>query len=136
MKKPYRITIAVIMTAFFVAGTVAGAAAGLGDCLPKTCCCMKTSPQNTGHVQQSNAVPGCTGNAPCCQLEGTNQTQEYAVLSSRPELPELKSLFLVIVMGVRSASAQESNLSHPFHHDGKPKAPPVPLYLQTQTLLF
>ena len=135
MKKRYRITVAVIMTVFLFAGIVASAAAGPGDCLPKACCCMKAPLQNTRHVQQSRAVSGCTGNAPCCQIEGTNPTQEYAVLSSIPALPELKSLFLVSMICVRSASAQGSNLTNPYHHDGKPKAPLTPLYLQTVTFL-
>ena len=135
MNKPYRITVAVLMTIFLIVGTVVGAVAGLEDCLPKACCCMKASLLNTNHGQQSNAVSGCTGNAPCCQMEATDQTQDYAALSSIPELPELKSLFLALMMGEHSASPQGPNLLNAFHRDGKPKAPLVPLYLQTQSFL-
>lgn len=131
----HRSIIAAFMAIVLVAGSVGSAAAGLQDCLPKACCCMKGGHKAVPHMREIDTKNGCTGNAPCCQIEPTHKPQDIAALPTRPELPETKGLFQAIIPGQQINAQPTSSSARTCQHTGKPRAPLVPLYLQTQMLL-
>lgn len=135
MTNLHRPFIAAFMAIVLVTGSVGLAVAGLQDCLPKACCCMKGGHKAALHMRQIDTKSGCTGNAPCCQMEPAHKTQDIAALTSRPELPEAKGLLQAIIVGQPFATQPTPSLAITFQHSGKPRAPLVPLYLETQMLL-
>jgi hypothetical protein len=86
-------------------------------------------------MREIEAKSGCTGKAPCCQIESAHKTQDIAVLTTRPELPQAKGLFQTIVPGQLLTFHLKPSSSRAFQPNGKPGAPLVPLYLETQMLL-
>lgn len=131
----HRSIIAAFMAIVLATGSVGLAAAGLQDCLPKACCCMRGGHEAARHMRQTNTNSGCTGNAPCCRMEPAHKAQNIAVLASRVELPEAKALFQAIIAGQPFDVQLMLCLARTFQHNGKPGAPSVPLYLETQMFL-
>ncbi len=135
MTNSHRSIIAVFMAIVLATGSVGLASAGLQDCLPKACCCIKRGHKAALHMRQIDAKSGCTDSAPCCRMEPAHKAQNIAVLTSRAELPEAKASFQVIVAGQQFAAQLTPCSARTFQHNGKPGAPLVPLYLETQMLL-
>jgi hypothetical protein len=50
-------------------------------------------------------------------------------------LPDAKGLFQAIIPGRQFTAHPTPSTVRAFQHNGKPGAPPVPLYLETQMLL-
>ena len=135
MTKSHHSIIAAILAILMVVGSIGTAVAGLQDCLPKSCCCMKVNQNAAPHAAQSGTTSGCTGNAPCCQVEPVHQAKDVAALTATPDLPESRALFLAILQPQGHTAHLAPSLARTFHHSGKPRAPLVPLYLATQTFL-
>jgi hypothetical protein len=135
MTNSHRSIIAAFMAIVLVAGSAGSAAAGIQDCLPKACCCMKGGHKAAPHMREIDTKSGCTGNAPCCRIEPAHKTQDIAALTSRPELPDAKGLFQAIIPGQQFTAHPTPSSARAFQHNGKPGAPLVPLYLETQMLL-
>jgi hypothetical protein len=135
MTQAHRSIIAAFMAIALAAGSVGLAVADLQDCLPKACCCMKDGHKAAAHMLQVDTKSGCTAKAPCCQMAPVHKVQDIAALTSTPELPETKALIQAFILGQRFAAQLTSSLAHTFEHNGKPGAPRVPLYLETQMLL-
>jgi hypothetical protein len=135
MTNSHRPIIAAFLAIVLVAGSIGTALAGVQNCLPKTCCCTKGGHQAASHKLPTDIKSGCTGNAPCCQIEPAHKTQDIAALTARPELPEAKGLFQAIIPGQPFTAHLTPSSARAFQHNGEPRAPLVPLYLETQMLL-
>jgi hypothetical protein len=131
----HRPIMAVFIAIVLAAGSIGLAPAGLQDCLPNTCCCMKAGHKAAPYLGQSDTKNGCTGNASCCRIEPAQKPQDIAALTARPELPKSKGLFQAIIPGQQFSARPTPSTARTFQHNGKPEAPLVPLYLETQMLL-
>ena len=121
-----------IMLAF---GSIGPAAAGFPGCLPKSCCCMQGHHKAATHMLRMYAESGCSRNAPCCQMEPAHKSQVIAALPFTPELPKAKVIIRTSIAGQQPAVQPTPSLVRASHHNGKPGAPLVPLYLETQMIL-
>ncbi len=135
MSHSHRSIIAAFVSIMLAFGSVGSAAAGFLDCLPKSCCCMQGDHKAAAHMLQMDANSGCTRNAPCCQMEPAHKAQAIAALPYTPELPKAKAILRAAIAGQRPAAQLTPSLELAYHHNGKPGAPLVPLYLETQMLL-
>lgn len=135
MTNSHRPIIAALMAIVLATGSIGSAAAGLLDCLPKACCCMKCGHKAALHMRQIDTKSGCTGNTPCCRMEPAHKAQHIAVLTTRAELPEAKEAFQAKIAGQQFAARLTPFSAPAYQHNGKPIAPLVPLYLETQMLL-
>ena len=135
MTNLHRSIIAAFVAIVLTTGSVGLAATGLQDCLPKACCCMKGGHEAALHMRQIDTNSGCTGSAPCCRMASAHKVQNIAVLTSRAELPEAKTLFQAIIAGQQFDARLTLCSARTFQHNGKPGTPSVPLYLETQMLL-
>ena len=131
----HRSIIAVFMTIVLATGSVGVAVAGVQECRPKACCCMQHGHEDALHMRQNDTNSSCTGNAPCCRMEPVRKAQNIAALTSRAQLPEAKASFQAVVAGQQFAAQPTPSSARTFQHNGKPGAPLVPLYLETQMLL-
>jgi hypothetical protein len=86
-------------------------------------------------MRQVGTKSGCADNAPCCRMEPVHKSRHIAALTSRVELPEAKESFQSIIAGWQFAARLTPYRTRAFQHNGKPGAPLVPVYLETQMLL-
>jgi hypothetical protein len=135
MTNSHRPIIAALMAIVLIAGSIGTALAGVQTCLPKTCCCTKGGHKAASHMLPIDTKGGCTGNAPCCLIEPAHKSQDVAALTVRPELPEAKEKLQAIIPGQPFTAHRTPSSARAFQHNGKPRAPLVPLYLETQMLL-
>jgi hypothetical protein len=124
-----------VMAMVLVAGGACFAWAGVQECLPKACCCMQGAHTAAPRMGEIDAKSGCTGSAPCCQLASSNETHDRAVPNSRFELPQSKSFIQIVTPGRQLTAPPTPSSARTLQHNGKPGAPRVPLYLETQMLL-
>ncbi len=135
MTHSHRSIIAAFIAIVLVTGSVGLAMAGLQDCSPRACCCTKGGFKAAAHMLQMDTKSGCTGNTPCCQMEPAHKAQDFAVLTSTPELPDVKAFIHTTILRQQFAAQLTPSFARTFQHNGKPGASLVPLYLETQMLL-
>jgi hypothetical protein len=135
MTNSHRPIIAAFIAIVLITGSIGTALAGVQDCLPKACCCTKGGHKAASHMLPIDTKTGCAANAPCCRIEPAHLPQDIAALATRPELPGSKELLLAMIPGQQFSAHPPPSAARAFQHNGKPKAPLVPLYLETQMLL-
>ncbi len=136
MNKQYHKIIIALLAAIIGMGSIADLSIGYNNCPPKSCCCTPSDPHTTPSSVESMgaASHSCPPKAPCCKLQPLNPSPDAAIISSS-EIFENRSPVGIIPVGLKSNSAQTLPSQSLFLKNGIPKAPSVPLYLQTMTFL-
>ncbi len=135
IKKQQNLIILVLVAALIMSGA-ANAIAGLGSCLPKACCCTKAMNQQMRHGDQENTPVHCLPEkpAPCCKIE-QDPPRTHMAISAVPEVTPHRSLIAPVTLDQQVTEHQIAPTISRLLDDGRPKAPLVPIYLQTQSIL-
>ena len=128
--------IIIVLSALMGTGTLADSLGKLNACRPGVCCCTPAAMHAMGHDRQETMAAGCRPEAPasCCQIAPLQAKTAPAVPSPGSNLPHR-----LMAGSVRPMT--NPPLSNPFAgapvppDTGPPIVMPVPLYLQTLSIL-
>ncbi len=136
MSKTSKNLIVIMLVAALTMGAVANAIAGVKLCMPKTCCCAMTETPQMGHQEPQMTAGRCRPEkpAPCCQMEQEPQPTHMAI-SSVAEPVVYRYAVAPVSADAWVANDPHTPSIHRLLDEGRPKAPLVPIYLQTLSML-
>lgn len=133
MHKKHQNLIITLLLTVLVMGTAANASVDVRSCPPRECCCAKAMVQQMDHDGMPvNCTPGQP--APCCQIE-QDQAPMHMAISSVPQCNPRRSLLAPMATHWLFPDRHSFLMIGRVSYDALPKAPWVPIYLWTKTLL-